>query len=121
ADKTSPSVALSRRMRKYRAETTLAFIGTDERTDHVVLSRLVTQRKLIEDVEPEIVSALVRIAPQIVELLSTHKGGIVFAVDEGLVFGNLAQHRAARFRAAVQSIYQVVAIRLRERIARICV
>src|SRR5882672_8793950 len=96
--------AFSVAVRDNGAEALLILGRCNERTDHAAIVALVTA---IQDVHPEAITILIRIAPQVAEVLSQHKRRVVLRLFEGSIVGHRSQHESA---TVSQTRAQVVAV-----------
>src|SRR5882672_4319340 len=87
------------------------FTRNDKRLDHLRL--LEVAAKLIQFIEPELVTTVIRVAPEIPEIFHHHKHLVRLRTRESFILHDLAQHRSARHDAAVQPVYQRISIAIK--------
>src|SRR5215204_3375973 len=103
------------------AEAALVLGRVEERLDH--LGPLEVAAELFELGEPELearevrVRRVVRVPPQIAEVLHQHEGPVELPLPEGGVLDDLAQRLPTGNGADAQAVDQVVALGLRKRAA----
>jgi len=71
----------------------LILCGIDEGAYH---ASVVARHSVIENIQPEIIPALVRVAPEIAEILCQNERGIEFGLLENGVVSDHTQHARAR-------------------------
>src|SRR5258705_9782810 len=81
--------------------------GNDKCLDHLSLFKIAA--KLVQFVEPELVTLLVRFAPEIPEILHHHEHLVGLCAGESFILDDLPQYGSAR-RPPVQGINQRIAV-----------
>ena len=62
-------LAFTIRVRNHRTEPQLIFECGGKRTDHGVLNAHITKRMTVDLTQPEVIAALIRVAPEVAKIL----------------------------------------------------
>ena len=84
--------ALGIAARHNRTEASLILRGSDERAHHAAI---VVPVAVVQDVQPEVIAVVVRIAAQIAEVLHQHKRRVVLRLLEPAAFHHAAHYQTA--------------------------
>src|SRR6266571_4433279 len=108
-----------------RSEALTVLGRIDESLDHLSLNKIAVE--LVQFVKPEVVAvkvrvgSVVRVPSEITEVLHQHKGAVEFGTDKIGIFRYRSQNLRARLPACRQVVYQLIALRLRQRTTGVAV